>query len=232
MYAGKTAEIAAVDDLYESSTHPYTRGLIGSLPKLDDEDEQLTPIPGAPPSMLNPPPGCAFHPRCPLAQPKCAIEVPALRLVGEHGGLSACHFADVIDEQTESVDELPEVLVDEAIDKSVLAEVAESVVEKPPPRRLSLMAVIGFLLGVATPIIAVMLRDEDVIVRGCVIMGGCIPAVFASRAGLRACARGKGRVYGRALARVGWVFAWVGLVVWVAYCAGWVLANTLPDAEP
>jgi oligopeptide/dipeptide ABC transporter ATP-binding protein len=232
MYAGKTAEIATVDDLYGSSTHPYTRGLIASLPKLDEEHEQLTPIPGAPPSMLNPPPGCAFHPRCPLAQPKCAIEVPELRLVGEHGGQSACHFADVIDEQTDSVDELPEVLVEEAIDKSVLAEVAESVVEKPPPRRLSLMAVIGFVLGVATPIVALILRDEDVIVRGLLIMAGCVPAVFASRAGMRACDRGKGRVYGRALARLGWVFAWIGLVVWAAYCVGWVLANALPEAEP
>src|SRR4051794_33974686 len=143
MYAGKTAEISTVDALYEASTHPYTRGLIGSLPKLDEEHEVLTPIPGAPPSMLNPPPGCAFHPRCPLAQPKCAIEVPALRLVGEFGGMSACHFADVIEEQTKSVDELPEELVEEAIDKSVLAEVAESTVEKAPPRRLSLMAGIG-----------------------------------------------------------------------------------------
>src|SRR3954447_22870806 len=232
MYAGRTVEIAAVDALYESSTHPYTRGLIGSLPKLDEEDEQLTPIPGAPPSMLNPPPGCAFHPRCPLAQPKCATEVPALRLVGEYGGMSACHFAEVIEEHTESVDELPEELIEEAIDKSVLAEVAESAVEKPPPRRLSLMAVIGFVLGVATPIIALILRDEDVIVRGVVIRGGCIPAVFASRAGLRACVRGKGRVYGRTLARMGWVSAWIGRVVWGMYCIGWGLANILPGPEP
>src|SRR4051794_28183322 len=93
MYAGRTAEISTVDALFEASNHPYTRGLINSLPKLDEAHGQLQPIPGAPPSMLTPPPGCAFHPRCPLAQPKCATEVPALRLVGSLGGVSACHFA-------------------------------------------------------------------------------------------------------------------------------------------
>src|SRR3954469_14861251 len=95
MYAGRTAEIAAVDALFASSNHPYTLGLIGSLPKLDEANrELLRPIPGAPPSMLNPPPACAFHPRCAMAQPNCTTDTPELRLVGADGQVSACHYAE------------------------------------------------------------------------------------------------------------------------------------------
>ena len=72
MYAGKAVEVGAVDDIFADPRHPYTRGLLESLPRLDDTGtERLRPIPGAPPSMVSPPPGCAFHPRCPMAQPIC-----------------------------------------------------------------------------------------------------------------------------------------------------------------
>jgi hypothetical protein len=166
-----------------------------------------------------------------MAQPKCAIEVPALRLVGADGGMSACHFAQEL-EKTHSVTEIPDELVEQAPDKDVLAEVAEAAVDKPPPLRVSPAALIGFVLGVATPITAFVLRDLDVFVRGLIVMALGIPAVFACRAGLRAVAAGKGRILGRAPARIGWVFAWIGLVVWALYCAGWLIGNTLPEASP
>ena len=68
MYAGRTAEIGDVDTVFSRSAHPYTRGLLSSLPSLvgkAGDDHRLQPIVGSPPSMLHPPPGCAFHPRCP-----------------------------------------------------------------------------------------------------------------------------------------------------------------------
>jgi peptide/nickel transport system ATP-binding protein len=94
MYAGRTAELASVDDLFDDSRHPYTRGLLASLPALNARSERLQPIIGSPPSMLNPPPGCAFHPRCPLARPVCTEEQPPLRDVGAEGQKAACYFSE------------------------------------------------------------------------------------------------------------------------------------------
>src|SRR5205814_6564000 len=104
--------------------------------------------------------------------------------------------------------------------------------EKPPPLRVSPAAIAGLVLGFLAPVLAFILRDLDVSLRGGIVMGLGIPAVFASRAGLRAVAAGKGRVLGRAPARIGWVCAWVALTVWVLYCAGWLIGNVLPEAEP
>jgi len=81
MYAGRCVERGDVHEIFDHSTHPYTRGLLNSLPGLGRE--RLTPIPGAPPNMLHPPSGCAFRPRCPYAEDVCAGDVPELRQVGE-----------------------------------------------------------------------------------------------------------------------------------------------------
>jgi oligopeptide/dipeptide ABC transporter ATP-binding protein len=94
MYAGRAVELGDVDSVFQRSTHPYTRGLLSSLPALETRSERLHPIAGTPPSMLNPPPGCAFHPRCPMRRPICETEEPELRAVGSAGQLSRCHFAD------------------------------------------------------------------------------------------------------------------------------------------
>ena len=96
MYAGRPAEIGAIEDVFERPTHPYTEGLLRSIPRLDDaEGKQLVPIEGSPPSMLSPPPGCAFHPRCPRAQDVCVVETPLLRPVeGHEHRRSRCHFAE------------------------------------------------------------------------------------------------------------------------------------------
>jgi len=95
MYAGRVIEQADVETLFRAPRHPYTMGLLESLPRLEAEEEWLRPIRGAPPSLITVPPGCAFHPRCFLMQERdrCRTEVPPLRSVGpDH--LSACHFAE------------------------------------------------------------------------------------------------------------------------------------------
>jgi len=90
MYAGRIVESADADALYAEPRHPYTVGLLQSVPRLDQpETARLRPIPGQPPDALNRPVGCAFHPRCRLATPRCAEAVPPLRPVaGAHR--SAC----------------------------------------------------------------------------------------------------------------------------------------------
>jgi oligopeptide/dipeptide ABC transporter ATP-binding protein len=96
MYAGRVVERGGVDAVFEASRHPYTRGLLAALPKLDAGDEPLVGIEGRPPSLAERPSGCAFHPRCPLAQDRCRTEEPVLRQVGPTW--SACHFAEALPE--------------------------------------------------------------------------------------------------------------------------------------
>ena len=78
MYGGQVVEHAKVDEIFYRPRHPYTWGLLGSLPRLDLEVEELAQIPGQPPSLLNPPPGCRFHPRCLFAMDICRSDVPQL----------------------------------------------------------------------------------------------------------------------------------------------------------
>jgi oligopeptide transport system ATP-binding protein len=94
MYAGKIAEQADVGPLFADPQHPYTLGLLKSIPRWDsDRHGPLMAIDGQPPDMLRPPAGCPFHPRCPLAFERCRVEVPQLTPAA-HGGQRAC-FADV-----------------------------------------------------------------------------------------------------------------------------------------
>jgi len=96
MYAGKRIEEADVHTLYGNPKHPYTWGLLGSTTRVDRPRlEQLTQIPGAPPSLLSPPPACRFAPRCAWAQAVCRSEYPELREVGVPGHSAACHFANL-----------------------------------------------------------------------------------------------------------------------------------------
>ncbi|MFI8364126.1 ABC transporter ATP-binding protein [Streptomyces sp. NPDC085612] len=94
MYGGRSAEQAPVDALFAAPAHPYTRGLLDSLPRLDTADDAPLPfIPGTPPSLLAPAPGCAFAPRCPAAADRCTAERPALTAYGDGRGRTvACHF--------------------------------------------------------------------------------------------------------------------------------------------
>jgi oligopeptide transport system ATP-binding protein len=93
MYAGSIVETGAIDDIFTRPAHPYTNGLMSSIPRLDQRGQRLNPITGSPPSLTSIPPGCAFHPRCPRAEAVCAVEAPALRQVAG-GRRSACHFAE------------------------------------------------------------------------------------------------------------------------------------------
>jgi peptide/nickel transport system ATP-binding protein len=95
MYAGRIVELATSDELFAKPAHPYTAGLIASFPALTGERVRLTGIPGSPPDLRNPPPGCRFHPRCPMMRPTpCTTDEPALRLVGASGRRAACHFSE------------------------------------------------------------------------------------------------------------------------------------------
>ena len=90
MYAGRVVEHGTRDQVIGAPIHPYTRGLLDSIPHVDGPRAiQLTPIPGAPPNAANLPSGCAFHPRCPHARASCALRVPTLSRVGT-GHLVAC----------------------------------------------------------------------------------------------------------------------------------------------
>jgi oligopeptide transport system ATP-binding protein len=93
MYAGRIVESADAFSLYEQPAHPYTEGLMRSIPRLDTKGEELFSIKGLPPNLLAVPPGCPFHPRCSRAVERCAQEVPAYQELGS-GRASACHFAE------------------------------------------------------------------------------------------------------------------------------------------
>ncbi|MCG5469134.1 ABC transporter ATP-binding protein [Micromonospora sp. LAH09] len=93
MYAGRIVEEADVYELYAKPAHPYTIGLIDSIPRLDEKGQQLRTIKGLPPNLMNIPPGCPFNPRCPMVQPVCREKVPPLLQVGA-ARASACHFAE------------------------------------------------------------------------------------------------------------------------------------------
>jgi oligopeptide/dipeptide ABC transporter ATP-binding protein len=85
MYAGKAMEISGRRDLYYRPHHPYTVGLLESLPERGNAEGRLRPIPGQPPSLIDPPAGCPFHPRCLHVMDECLTAVPPLRRVGSDG---------------------------------------------------------------------------------------------------------------------------------------------------
>jgi oligopeptide/dipeptide ABC transporter ATP-binding protein len=101
MYGGRVVETGDVYTIFSNPRHPYTVGLMDSLPKLVGEEEMLRPITGQPPSLIHLPPGCAFHPRCFLSggRTRCRTEVPPLRPIGDSQHLSACHFAEELQER-------------------------------------------------------------------------------------------------------------------------------------
>lgn len=100
MYAGKPVEFAPTEELFYKPRMPYTVGLLASLPRLDtDAAEPLRPIPGSPPSVINLPSGCPFRPRCPMSRSRCAQEEPALRRIDRDDHLTACHFAEELEER-------------------------------------------------------------------------------------------------------------------------------------
>ncbi|BDC30254.1 Glutathione import ATP-binding protein GsiA [Bordetella parapertussis] len=94
MYLGRVVELAPTIQVFEHANHPYTQALLAELPTLRVQRRQYRPIKGELPSPLAPPPGCAFHPRCPHAMPRCSVERPLLREIAP-GHTSACHLNDI-----------------------------------------------------------------------------------------------------------------------------------------
>jgi peptide/nickel transport system ATP-binding protein len=92
MYAGRIVELGAVRDIFYTPRHPYTLGLINAVPPVAGDLYEISSIPGAPPSLLDLPTGCSFHPRCGYVRERCAVDTPSLDMVAPQHA-SACHFA-------------------------------------------------------------------------------------------------------------------------------------------
>ncbi len=92
MYAGKIVERGDIARVYKEPLHPYTQLLLGAFPSIIGPKTDLTRISGFPPDLLNPPPGCRFHPRCPYAQDKCKTEEPQAHLIEGEDRYVACHL--------------------------------------------------------------------------------------------------------------------------------------------
>jgi len=110
MYAGRVAEYGSAADIFGRPDHPYTWGLLSSMPRLDqDRTTRLVPIPGTPPSLIRVPSGCPFHPRCRYTElvggRRCETEVPPLREAVTPGHTAACHLT--ADQRTRQWAELP-----------------------------------------------------------------------------------------------------------------------------
>jgi oligopeptide transport system ATP-binding protein len=95
MYAGRIMEQADVHEIYGKPSHPYTKGLLESIPRVDLKGQELAAIKGLPPNLMRIPHGCEFSPRCPYAQQICVDQRPALREAAP-GRYSACHFAEEV----------------------------------------------------------------------------------------------------------------------------------------
>jgi oligopeptide/dipeptide ABC transporter ATP-binding protein len=112
MYAGRPVEVGTVDEIFYETRHPYTLGLMASLPRLDENAEgvRLHRIKGQPPSLIYVPTGCPFHPRCEFARlpEPCSTEIPEFRGMERPGHKAACHFAEEV--AGKSVDDLRPVV--------------------------------------------------------------------------------------------------------------------------
>jgi oligopeptide/dipeptide ABC transporter ATP-binding protein len=97
MYGGQLVESGAVSDVLLDPRHPYTLGLVRSAPDFDYVRESLIPIPGAPPSLITPPPGCRFHPRCEFAEEDCRVSETPLRLLPGGRATACLHYERVLD---------------------------------------------------------------------------------------------------------------------------------------
>jgi len=105
MYAGQIVERGSVQEVLSKPCHPYTLGLVRSAPDVDHVRSSLVPIPGSPPSLVHPPSGCRFHPRCKFAEEDCVTTEPRLRLIDAERSTACLHFERCLDElRTEGAD--------------------------------------------------------------------------------------------------------------------------------
>ncbi|MEG2936582.1 MAG: ABC transporter ATP-binding protein, partial [Clostridium sp.] len=99
MYAGKVVESAPVDELFRNPQHPYTKGLLASIPSLDQDKERLHSIDGVVPNPFHLPNGCYFAPRCEFAKPECATKMPLVTKWGEDHMVRCFLYSDEVDEK-------------------------------------------------------------------------------------------------------------------------------------
>ncbi|MPZ66457.1 MAG: ATP-binding cassette domain-containing protein [Pseudonocardiaceae bacterium] len=105
MYGGRVVETASAEEIFSAPRHPYTLGLLTSLPRVDTDLRRLLPIPGQPPQLGRIPVGCSFHPRCHLRRnrARCVDEDPALAAIRSPGRRTACHFHDEMRDEVTNV---------------------------------------------------------------------------------------------------------------------------------
>jgi peptide/nickel transport system ATP-binding protein len=89
MYLGRFVEVGPAEEVFSNPRHPYTRLLLETIPNVEAPIRDRRPMSGEVPSPIAPPPGCPFHPRCPMAEPRCSVERPVLRGDGRQ---TACHL--------------------------------------------------------------------------------------------------------------------------------------------
>ena len=103
VYAGQIVEIGGVNDMFYNSLHPYTYGLLTSVPTLDHSEDLLKSIPGSPPNLINPPSGCKFHPRCEFATDQCKTDNPPLVLDDGNHPAACWHKNAVVEARKEAM---------------------------------------------------------------------------------------------------------------------------------
>ena len=131
MYAGRAAERATKQDIFYAPHHPYTKGLLESIPNSSAQAERLKPITGQPPSLIRLPSGCKFHPRCAYVMDRCLTEEPSLRPVGEDGfHSSACWLPTAAAGLGERAEEIRVKTVREERSQAA-AEIAEGIAPAP-----------------------------------------------------------------------------------------------------
>jgi oligopeptide/dipeptide ABC transporter ATP-binding protein len=131
MYAGRAAEVGSKRDIFYRPHHPYTKGLLESIPNSSAGAERLRPITGQPPSLINVPSGCAFHPRCAYVMDKCLTEEPTLIPVGEDGShRSACWLPVSAAGLSEEAEETRKRSVGQARGEAA-TKVAEQIADNP-----------------------------------------------------------------------------------------------------
>jgi oligopeptide/dipeptide ABC transporter ATP-binding protein len=132
MYAGRAAEKASKRDVFYAPHHPYTKGLLESIPSSSAAGDRLIPIPGQPPSLINLPSGCKFHPRCGYVFDRCLTEEPVLRPVSEDGThTSACWLPVEAAGLTEKAEELREETVREGRGEAAAAVAQAAAADVP-----------------------------------------------------------------------------------------------------
>ena len=95
MYLGRIVESAPTESLFAAPSHPYTQALLNEVPRIDVRQREYEPVQGEIPSLIDPPSGCHFHPRCPYAMTRCELESPEIQEI-EPGHFSACHLNDAV----------------------------------------------------------------------------------------------------------------------------------------